>query len=437
MQPTPCFAISDIDYRESKMILPSRYATAAVLFFASACAAGDITDVSQASAAQPRHAETAPHTPPGYTPPNLITPGYNPPNLLMLTPERQLAIYKRMEEFYIGQPIKRGASASPLPLAAKQITPIVSWQGKTYTELEAFMTAARLTGVLVLKNGEIALERYALGRTATDRWTSFSVGKSVTSLLVGAAIQDGYILSLDEPVTKYIPQLTGSAYDGVNIRQLLTMTSGVKWNEDYADPNSDVALSSIWPGEPGMNPIVSYMRRLPRASEPGTAFSYKTGETDMAGVLVANATGRGLAQYLSEKIWGPYGMDQDGHWVVDGGSLERGGCCISMSLRDYGRIGQFVLGGGVANGKQVVPAWYLKEATENQIAPPATGSYGYFWWIDAPGLFSARGIFGQSILVIPSEGLVLVTNGAFGTAVGREGSEAVSALLAATRTALR
>lgn len=419
------------------MIFPSRYATATLLFLASACAPADSASPLPEGAGQPSRAEAAPHTPPGYTPPNLMTPGYNPPNLLMLTPERQLEIYKRMEAFYIGQPIKRGASASPLPLAAKQIAPAVSWQGKTYTDLEAFMSEARLTGVLVLKNGEIALERYALGRTASDRWTSFSVGKSVTALLVGAAIQDGYILSLDEPVTKYIPELAGSAYDGVNIRQLLTMTSGVKWNEDYTDPNSDVALSSVWPGEPGMNPIVSYMRRLPRASAPGTVFSYKTGETDMAGVLVANATGRGLAQYLSEKIWAPYGMDQDGHWVVDGGSLERGGCCISMSLRDYGRIAQFVLGGGVAGGKQVVPAWFLKEATANQIKPPATGSYGYFWWVDAAELFSARGIFGQSIQVIPSEGLIVVTNGAFADAVGREGIEAITALLAATRAALR
>lgn len=418
------------------MIFPSRYATAALLFFASACAA-DSGESPHESAGQPRHAETAPHTPPGYKPPNLITPGYNPPNLLMLSPERQLEIYKRMEAFFIGQPIKRGATESPLPLAATQITPTVTWQGKTYTDLGDFMSEARLTGVLVLKNGEIALERYALGRTASDRWTSFSVGKSVTSLLVGAAIQDGYILSLDEPVTKYIPELVGSAYDGVNIRQLLTMTSGVKWNEDYTDPNSDVALSAVWSSEPGVNPMVSYMRRLPRASAPGTAFSYKTGETDMAGVLVANATGRGLAQYLSEKIWAPYGMDQDGHWVVDGGSLERGGCCISMSLRDYGRIAQFVLGGGVAGGKQVVPAWYLKEATANRLEPPATGSYGYFWWVDTAELFSARGIFGQGILVVPSEGLILVTNGAFANAVGRAGSEAVSALLAATRAALR
>src|SRR5262249_42435385 len=158
-----------------------------------------------------------------------------------------------------------------------------------------------------------------------------------------------------------VPQLSGSGYDGVNIRQLITMTSGVKWNEDYTDPKSDVALSSAWPGEPGMNPRVSYMRGLPKESEPRTKLVYKPTETDMAGILVANAVHKGLAQYLSEKLWRTYGMERDAIWMVDRGSMERGGCCISMTLRDYARVGLFVLEGGKANGKQIVPEWYVKE----------------------------------------------------------------------------
>jgi CubicO group peptidase (beta-lactamase class C family) len=213
------------------------------------------------------------------------------------------------------------------------------------------------------------------------------------------------------------------------------MTSGVKWNEDYADPNSDVALSSFWPGEPGVNPLVSYMRRLPRANEPGTVFSYKTGETDMAGILVANATGRGLAQYLSEKIWAPFGMERDAIWIVDGASVERGGCCISMTLRDYGRLGLFALMGGKAAGKQVVPEWYLKEATSNQIKPPAMGNYGYFWWIGPGDNYSARGIFGQMIHVIPQQQLIVVVNAAFPTATSQAHSEALTALVSAIAAA--
>src|SRR5215831_4468856 len=208
----------------------------------------------------------------------------NPPSLLDLTAAQQLDVYKNIEATYAVRTAKRGSTVHTLPMAAKQIAPKVNWNGKTYDDIGAFMLDARMSGILILQNGQIIFERYALGRKPEDRWTSFSVGKSVTSILLGAAIQDGYIKSLDEPVTKYVPQLAGSGYDGVNIRQLITMTSGVKWNEDYTDPKSDVALASAWPGEPGMNPLVSYMRKLPRESAPGTKFLYKTGETDMAGI---------------------------------------------------------------------------------------------------------------------------------------------------------
>ena len=397
--------------------------------------ASDAGTSAEAGSVAPDAAGPAAARPPGYMPPSLIPEGYNPPSLLALTPEQTLDAFRRIEDTYVTTTAKRGAKVFPLPAAVRQVAPVVSWRGKSYDDLGTFMTEARITGLLALKNGEIVLERYALGRTESDRWTSFSVGKSITSLLVGAAIQDGYIGGLEEPVTKYIPELAGSAYEGVTIRQLITMTSGVKWNEDYADPNSDVALSSFWPGEPGVNPLVSYMRRLPRAAEPGTLFAYKTGETDMAGILVANATGRGLSQYLSEKIWAPYGMEADAVWIVDGGSIERGGCCISMTLRDYGRLGLFVSTGAMAAGKRVVSEAYLTAATSNQIMPPAVGNYGYFWWIGAGGNYAARGIFGQSIQIIPSKQLVIVTNSAFPLATSQEYSEAVSAVTTAIATA--
>ncbi|MET0342135.1 MAG: serine hydrolase domain-containing protein [Polyangiales bacterium] len=394
-----------------------------------------MTPASLAAEATARDAGA--HVPPGYRPGSLIPSGYNPPWLKVLSPEYQLEVYKKMEVDFVGQTAKRGATTAPLPAAPAPITPRIAWRGQAFTDVGAFMEAARFSGVLVIDHGEVVLEQYGLGRSADDRWTSFSVAKSVTSLLVGAALQDGHIQSLEEPVTKYIPELVGSAYEGVSIRQLLTMTSGVKWNEDYADLNSDVMRATIWPGQPGINPLVDYMKRLPRAAEPGTVFSYKTGETDMAGVLVANATGRGLAQYLSEKIWAPYGMERDAFWVVDTGSVERGGCCLSMTLRDYGRLGLFVLGGGVAGGKRVIAEDYLRDAVQNQVRAPATGSYGYFWWVDGSDAFSARGIFGQSIQIVPSEALVVVTNGAFRTAMDPAGIEAMTSLLDGVRAALK
>ena len=357
-------------------------------------------------------------------------------SLLALTPEEQLRVYRSIESDYPVRIAKRGTSTRALPMAAKQIDPKITWLETGYEDIDRFMQAARFSGVLVIKNGEIVLERYAFGRKPQDRWTSFSVAKSVTAVLLGAALQDGHIKSLDEPVTTYVPQLSGSGYDGVNIRQLITMTSGVKWNEDYADMNSDVARASAWPGEPGMNPLVSYMRRLPREAEPGTKFVYKTGETDMAGLLVANAVGKGLAEYLSEKIWKPYGMEQDAIWMVDRSGSERGGCCMSMTLRDYGRIGLFMLEGGKANGKQVLPEWYLQEATTDQIKPPAEGNYGYFWWIRGTDGYSAQGIFGQQIRVVPNENLIVVVNAAYPTATHRDLTQAHNALLAGVREAL-
>jgi CubicO group peptidase (beta-lactamase class C family) len=332
--------------------------------------------------------------------------------------------------------IKRGNKVHPLPVAARQIDPTFEYQGKTWT-IGEYMKAYRVSGLLVIKDGKILLERYGLGRGPSDRWTSFSVAKSITSTLVGAAIQDGKIKNLDAHVTDYIPELKGSAYEGVTVRQMLTMSSGVKWNEDYADPNSDVAKAGNKVLQPGVDPMVSYLASLPRAHEPGTKFNYNTGETDLVGVLVSNAVGKSLAEYASEKIWKPYGMERDGIWMRDLGGEDRGGCCISMTLRDYGRVGQFILDGGKAGGKQVVPDWWIGEATKVQKdfgGGPGSG-YGFFWWIRAPDRFEAVGIFGQSISLYPKDRLIVVQNAAWPSAVGKELSAARDAMLAGVRKA--
>jgi hypothetical protein len=197
----------------------------------------------------------------------------------------------------------------------------------------------------------VRLERYARGFGPEQRWTSFSVAKSLTSTLAGAAVKDGHIRSLDDPVVKYVPELKGSGYDGVTVRQVLTMSSGVRWNEDYSDPKSDVAQMFAAPPPPGMDVTVAYLRGLPRAAEPGTKWNYNTAETNLAGVIVSRAVGRPLSAYASEKIWRPYGMEADAFWQVDERGHEIAGCCLSARLRDYARIGQFMLDGGMAGGK--------------------------------------------------------------------------------------
>ena len=283
-------------------------------------------------------------------------------------------------------------------------------------DVDRYMASMRTSGVVVLKDGKVVLERYGLGRTAKDRWTSFSVAKSVTSILIGAAIRDGAIKSVDAPVVDYIPELKGGAYEGVTVAQLLTMTSGVRWNEDYSDPNSDVARAGVSILEPGVDPIVSYMRRLPRADPPGAKFVYKTGETDLAGVLLTNAVGKSMSAYLSERLWRPYGMERDAAWVEDPAGHERGGCCLSMTLRDYARIGQFMLDGGRAGGTRVLPEGWVEAATRRQVTFPPSGEpdkgYGYFWWIH-DGAYVAEGIFGQEIFVFPKDRVVVAINSAW------------------------
>ena len=346
----------------------------------------------------------------------------SPPNealgsILFWTPAQQETGYRAIEDIFPTRVIEAGAIVYPLPSASEAFDMSYGFRGTQWTT-DSFMKANRVSGLLIIKDGRIVLERYGLGRTAADRWTSFSVGKSVTATLIGAAIQDGHIASLDAAVTDYLPGLKGSAYEGVTIRHLLTMTSGVKWNEDYADPKSDVALFAAGDPDPdGENPIVAYMAKVPREAAPGTKFVYKTGESDLIGVLLERATGRRPADYLSQKIWSKFGMEQDGLWMLDRAGVELGGCCISMTLRDYGRFGLFILNGGVAGGEQVVPADFLAQATKSQVKSHLPiYDYGFQWWIHPDGAYEASGIFGQSIYVVPAEKLVIVTNSAWAQA---------------------
>jgi CubicO group peptidase (beta-lactamase class C family) len=290
------------------------------------------------------------------------------------------------------------------------------------TDIDAYMKDQRTAGLVVIQNGKIRLEKYGLDFSDEGRWTSFSVAKSITSTLVGAAIKDGYIKSINDKVSDYIPDLKGSVYDNVTIRHLLTMTSGVKWNEDYADPKSDVALFDAHKADPGVDATVSYMRKLKREAPPGAAWVYKTGETNLVGVLVSSATKKNLSDYLSEKIWRPFGMEQDASWLLGSTGHEISGCCIQASTRDFGRFGVFMLGGGIANGKPVLPESWLAAATTKQVdtAPPGYG-YGYQWWTMDDGTYTAKGIFGQGIFVDPKRNLVIASNSNWPQATDRQG----------------
>ncbi|WP_432770463.1 MAG: beta-lactamase family protein [Sphingopyxis sp.] len=336
-------------------------------------------------------------------------------NVLFWSQDQRDAAFRTLETVpnVVFNPIEAGDDVYPLPAGEPLDLGL---------DIDAHMAKQRNAGLVIVHDGKVRLEKYALGYGAAGRWTSFSVAKSFTSTLVGAAVKDGYIESLDDKVTVYIPGLRGSAYDDVSVRQLLTMTSGVKWNEDYTDPKSDVAQFGLQQPVAGEDITVSYMKTLPRDVPAGSKWLYSTGETNLIGVLVSSATGKTLSAYLSEKLWKPFGMEQDAFWMLGATGHEISGCCISASLRDYARLGQFVLNGGVANGVQVVPDDWFAAATTKQadIGIPGRG-YGYQWWTNDDGSFAAQGIFGQGIFIDPKRKLVIASNGNWPTATDPEG----------------
>jgi CubicO group peptidase (beta-lactamase class C family) len=326
-------------------------------------------------------------------------------NVLFWSVEQRDAGFRTMDRIPIlakANVIAKGDTVYPLPAGE----PL-----KIGMDVDAYMKAQRTAGLVILQDGKVRMEKYGLDFTAQGKWTSFSVAKSFTSTMVGAAIKDGYIKSIDDKVSAYIPDLKGSAYDDVTIKQLLTMTSGVKWNEDYTDPKSDVALFNLHKAEKGMDVTVSYMRKLPREAPAGTKWVYKTGETNLIGVLVSSATKKTLSSYLSEKVWAPFGMEQDATWLLGSTGHEISGCCIQASTRDYARFGAFIMGGAKINGVGILPDDWLAPATSKQADIGMAGKgYGYQWWTYDDGSFAAQGIFGQGIFIDPKRNLVIASN---------------------------
>ena len=283
-------------------------------------------------------------------------------------------------------------------------------------DVAGYMAAEHLSGVLVLHDGHVRAERYALGLTPASRWTSFSVTKSVTDTLAGAALRSGALRSLDDDVTAYLPEMRGSAYDGVTVRQLMTMTSGVRWNENYTSKDADNVRLYTTPAGRNKKSTIEYMRTLSRETAPGTSWHYNTGETDLLGVLLRRATGKSLAQQLSAAVWQHAGMERDATWIATAAGAdgeEFGGSGLSATLRDFGRLGLWVL----RDGDGAVPAGWFAEATKPQVKA-GDAAYGYGWWPQPDGSFAALGIFGQSILIDPQRKLVVVTLGDWPEATG-------------------
>jgi CubicO group peptidase (beta-lactamase class C family)/pimeloyl-ACP methyl ester carboxylesterase len=333
-------------------------------------------------------------------------------SLMRWSPEQQRVGYPILEKLVPTGLVPRADEPLPLP------TKLRDWSGFRYAHagrrrsIDEFMTDMNVAGVLVLHDGAVVLERYAAGHSAAQRWPSFSVAKSVTSLLVGAALHEGAIKTLDDPVSRYVAALAGSAYDAVSIRHLLQMSSGVQWNEDPVDPASDLAETSRLSRDKGHDAVLAFLAKKPRAAAAGSTFNYNTVETDLVGAVVREAVGRPLATYLGEKIWRPFGMETDAYWLkLAGTDSERGGCCISATLRDLGRLGLFTLAEAQAPpDRRVLPDGWMRDSTR----PSTTRKdYGYSWWLREGGRYFASGAFGQHVEVDPASRVVVAIQSAW------------------------
>lgn len=334
----------------------------------------------------------------------------------VLTPDMAANTFRNIDRLFPVRTVARSTRPMPLPPA---VTPLgnvkFSDSGKQY-DIDDYIELNRVAGLIVLHGGRIKLERYRLGSSERTRWMSMSIAKSITSTLIGAALKEGHIGSVDDHVARYVPSLAGSGYDGVTVRDVLMMASGVKWTETYTDATSDrrqllEAQISQVPGS-----LMGVMRTLPRVAQPGAVNNYNTGETQVAAEVLRNATGRPLATYLHDRIWGRFGMESDANWWLDSpDGVEIGGSGFSATLRDYARFGLFVLNGGIADGEAILPDGWIAEATTPKVLSGGTRlEYGYLWWTGSTPpsrrdrVFVAEGIHGQFIYVNPVANVVIV-----------------------------
>lgn len=336
-----------------------------------------------------------------------------PKTILFWNTSQKLEGFKNFRKILPTRVVSKGSNVYPLTYNPINLSELKYTFEDQKFSIEDFIDTFKVAGLIVVRDGVVLYEDYNYGNNESTRWVSFSVTKSITSMLLGAAIEDGFIASVEEKVTTYLPQLKNSKYQNVSIKEVLQMSSGIDWNEDYTDPNSDVNIAGA------MNSLTLYnhLNKLDKAASPGTKFNYNTGETNLIGGIVRAAIGNNLSSYLEQKIWKPFGMEYDAYWAIDSDfEQELGGCCLNATLRDYARIGIFAMNNGeLRDGTKSLPVGWMKDSTTPSKHFPY---YGYQWWLDGPGYesYAADGVFGQYIWIDPSTRTVIAMHGARDTA---------------------
>ncbi|GLT08195.1 hypothetical protein GCM10007928_04260 [Sulfitobacter porphyrae] len=322
----------------------------------------------------------------------------------LFSEEKIVNNFSHMDQAFLTVEVPRGnGPTSPLPYGPDKALP----EGA-----DAWTEERSLTSLLVLKDGQIVHESYYKGTGAEDRRISWSVAKSYLSALVGILLAEGAIDSIDDPVTKYAPRLAGGAYDGASLRQVLNMASGVTFDEDYLDFNSDInRMGRVLALGGRMDEFAADLTET--FAPPGETWQYVSIDTHVVGMVVRGATNRTVADLLSEKIIQPLGLEYAPYYVSDGvgTAFVLGG--LNITTRDYARFGQMFAQRGTWQGRQVVPADWVDAST--RASAPGGAGYGYQWWIpdgSAPGEYMARGVYGQYIYIDTARQVVIVTTAA-------------------------
>lgn len=280
---------------------------------------------------------------------------------------------------------------------------------KTEVSFDTFLEKTNTVAFLIIKNDTIQYEKYFHHYNEKSIVPSFSMAKSIISILIGCAIDDKLIQSVNDPVTKYIPELKKNNFDKVTIKHLLQMTSGIKFKENYYNPFGDAATYYY-----GTN-LRKKLLKMKLKQEPGKKFEYISGNTQLLGLILERVLqGKTITQYLQEKIWTPLGMEYDASWSIDKrkNGLEKTFCCINARARDFAKIGRLYLNKGMWNGKQIVSKEWVETSTKQDTTDGSVSYYKYHWWLpSSQGDFLAEGFLGQYIYVNPNKKLIIVRLG--------------------------
>lgn len=345
----------------------------------------------------------------------------------IFAPDQRVQNFRSMDRLFpsrlvhhSGTPFHFRRAATPAVLRDLQLK--VKDQPET---LDAFLNRTITTGLLIARDDEILDERYFLGTTEESPLTSWSMAKSVVSMLTGIAIAEGHLAGVDHRLTEYAPELSRGGYAQVTLQQALQMSSGIRFDETYSNPFADINMMFVHMFALNQR-LNNYVSRLPAAHAPGTSFDYVSVDTQAVGMALRAAVKKPLTQYLEEKLWGPLGMEYDAFWNVDredrsdDPAMELAFCCLNVRLRDYAKIGRLAARGGDWDGRRIIPEAWMHEATQPTAAYllPANQDgvgYQYQWWVprvsengDDDGAFMAIGVWGQFTYVQPRDRLVIV-----------------------------